>query len=253
MVGISCWLGVQMAAGQTGGRAVDPGVEDIDPNQASLRVLDPGNAQFSNRVRVYDQGSHWWQSNGPAFRGSSSDVWNNGSNLGTHGAGQLRYRYHAPGVEAWTPRMDYFALRLDRMHAGLTPGFNQKPAVDGGAVNLIPAGTVFNLIPAHLPGPEVGMVNGQSVRMNAHLNMPEPVYQVGDTRVIGRLGNGPIDGRIGAGRVSEIPLDHTIQLQQPVIRILRKVEPAQAESKPDVTQQDASESDSDAESQVTQD
>ncbi len=112
---------------------VDQAVGDMDPLSRSQRRVDPGNAKFSDRARIYRlqnrAASMWGQLGVPAMEQMNAQQ-------------AYRYRYEAPGVRAWLRRPEYL---VGNKTGGLA--LNQAPRKDGEYRELIPAGTVFDLIP----------------------------------------------------------------------------------------------------------
>jgi len=103
---------------------IDPTVDAVDPLAASQRVNDPGIARYSPETRVWRQpAGAAWQSGDPAAAGRP-------------------YVYRAPGVTAMMARPEHMAL---------TPTgevlTNAQPFHPDAYVDVIPADTVFSLIP----------------------------------------------------------------------------------------------------------
>lgn len=108
------------------GQAVDANVSDVDPLAASLRRVEPGNAQhsFNARLTTTDFGAGWTPYNRP--NGSAED---------------RKYRYTSPGLTALIDRPDYLVATDEGL------GLNVQPRRDGEQFMLIPANTVFSLTP----------------------------------------------------------------------------------------------------------
>lgn len=107
------------------GRAVDQTVEDTDPRAVSLRVVDPGNAQFPTRSAMVERAhaASWAEAN-PGV------------------AGPRRYEYRAPGVRAYIRQGEYVVVNQagDRTR-------NAAPLLDGGFRAEAPPDTIFSLTP----------------------------------------------------------------------------------------------------------
>lgn len=108
-------------------RPVDQAVEDLDPRAASLRVVDPGNAQFPTRSMIVQR--------------AHAARWQPGADLADH-----RYEYRAPGVRAVMNRPDYVVLDGAGRRAA-----NIAPAIDGAFLETAPPDTVFRLTPDQRP------------------------------------------------------------------------------------------------------
>lgn len=117
------------------GQPVDQTVEDVDPLATSLRRVEPGNALYSDRIRIYEFGP-------PSPLGMDRSSFQRDPATGL--AMPQQYRYVAPGVQAWLNRPDYLVRTgPDRRDIG----FNVAPYADGAFVEVVPPGTVFDLIP----------------------------------------------------------------------------------------------------------
>lgn len=148
---------------------VDRAVGDLDPRAVSQRWMDPGRASFMPGPMLYTEGF------GPqGFDDGSAGFGLPSVNPSTGLAMSGRYRYEAPGVRAWMDRPDY----LVRTGPGRYD-LNLAPGRDGEALQLIPPGTVFNLLPPD-------MVEAAA----------EPEVPAGeDHRIDGRI-DGRVDGRV---------------------------------------------------------
>ena len=122
--------------------AVDQAVGDLGPSAVSFRRIDPGNAQFSPRVRMFERR--------PDDRG-----W---SGVGLPALDQMydrnRYVYRAPGVTALIDQPSYL-VRSSRPSGRPRYEVDVAPDRDGQAIPLISAGTVFSLIPEDAAPPPV--------------------------------------------------------------------------------------------------
>lgn len=141
------------------GSPVDTNVGDIDPRAASLRRVEPGNAQFSYeaRMRVADFSASWNRYAAPAIDPNTG--------LRHH----QQYQYTAPGVRALIDRPAY----LVKTDEGLA--INQQPSRDRSEIGLIPANTVFQLT---LPR--------EHRRPDTDIDRPRPANML-DTRVDNRI------------------------------------------------------------------
>ncbi len=108
------------APGTTPGSAVDMSIADRDPRAASLRRVEPGNAQFSfeSRLSVANFNAAW-----SPFDPASPTATDFSTGL-VHSQG---YQYRSPGLRALIDRPEYVPIR------------------GGGEVMIIPANTVFQL------------------------------------------------------------------------------------------------------------
>lgn len=143
-------------------RPVDQAVGDLDPLSHSLRVVDPGLAQFSRRnalQRLPD-----------------------GSAMPLNLPGMPTYVYREPGVRAYIRRPEYLTYNPEAGGIAL----NAAPAVDGMYRALVPADTVFDL-------------TGETVRRPTADTAADPnwIDRRLDTR-IGRLGPSPLTTRVDA-------------------------------------------------------
>ena len=146
---------------------VDQTVSDLDPLGTSLRWVEPGNAQFSNRVRLYrlDE-SGVDPATGLIFPG--------------------QYLYRSPGVQARLDRPQYLSLSPFSTPNHSQMVINAAPAVDGAFIEMIPPNTFFDLVlrpdPRSSPANPYGdQSQANGVRMNTRI----------DTRIDSR-----IDGRV---------------------------------------------------------
>lgn len=157
---------------------VDRAVGDLDALSHSLRHVDPGAARFPDHVRVYrlhdDAPGMWSQLGDPARDRAQRDQ-------------RHTYRYEAPGVRAWVRRPAY----LVRGGPNEPPlAVNRPPQQEGELLELVPADTVFDLIPPHrqaAPEPEPDAVSAEDHRID---------YRV-DTRIGTRVDtrtDGDMDG-----------------------------------------------------------
>jgi len=137
-------------------RAVDQTVEDLDPRAASLRVIDPGNAQFPTRSTIVENAhaARWAQAN-PGE------------------AGPRRYEYRAPGVRALMRRPDYIVID----QAGQLTR-NAAPLVDGGFRTQAPPDTVFSLTPDAPTPLDPAYINPdwQDPRIDGRVDYNQPRY-----------------------------------------------------------------------------
>jgi len=161
-------------------KPVDQAVEDLDPLSAGLRHVDPGNALFSDRVSLYQPlySTQWPQ---------QPSQWANttiGIDLGS------RYQYRMQGMQAFIDQPEYISQNASEEY-----GFNFSPAKDGQFIEIIPANTIFNLIPEH------------ELMTPTPIQQPYNPYRL-DTQLDGRL-----DLRID----SRIDLQSAISRRRPMI------------------------------------
>lgn len=152
------------------GEPVDQTVSDLDPLQTSLRRMDPGLAQYNQRVTLY--------------RPAEALTWQNFAEPDVdRTTGLVRpgnYRMETPAYRAWVNRPDYVVFSSVE-DGGLA--VNKAPAVDGLFAVVGGSNIVFDLIPQSAPPP-----------------LPDPLPEY-DARIDGRLNlqvNGQIDGRVDA-------------------------------------------------------
>lgn len=170
-------------------RPVDQAVEDVDPRAASRRHIDTGNATLSPRSRMF------------RIDPQQAGVWT--SQLPHMTAERFPYMYRGRGVQSIAPRADYLVLQTDRMQARPHVAINRQPRRDGEFLELVSAGTVFNLIP------QAGQPQGET-----------PAQQTAP-RVSGRLDT-RVDGRYRAQRLDFIPAGRqTFPPPPPPRRVLR--------------------------------
>lgn len=131
---LGLWLAVRSEAAVQPAqwRPVDQAVGDLDPLATSFRRSRMGGALQLQRSRpqLYRLGS-------ATGRGPRIDPV---TGLTLPGG----YLYAAPGVRAYLPRPDYL-VAAGRDNQSI--GFDIAPSVDGAYHTLIPAGTVFDLVP----------------------------------------------------------------------------------------------------------
>lgn len=170
-------------------RPVDQAVEDVDPHAASRRYIDTGNATLSPRSRMF------------RIDPERSGVWT--PNLPLMTAERFPYMYRGRGVQAIAPRADYLVLQTDRMQARPHVAINKKPRRDGEFLELMSAGTVFNLIP------NAGEARGET---------PD---QQSAPRVVGRF-DSRVDGRYRVQQLELTPAGpQTFPPPPPPRRVLR--------------------------------
>lgn len=106
--------------GTSAGSPVDMSIADRDPRAASLRRVEPGNAQFSfeNRLSVANFNAAW-----SPFDPASPTA----TDFSTGLVHSQSYQYRSPGLRALIDRPEYVPIR------------------GGGEVMIIPANTVFQL------------------------------------------------------------------------------------------------------------
>ncbi len=113
-------------------RAVDQGVEDVDPRAVSFRVIDPGNAQYPTRSMIVERPhSAGWSQLGLPTLDEATGLPNT-----------RRYEYRAPGVRAQMNRPDYLVIDQAGERA-----LSRAPIMDGAFSELPPPDTVFSLVP----------------------------------------------------------------------------------------------------------
>lgn len=114
------------------GLPVDQGVGDLDPRGTSLRRLEPGNALYSTRVRLYQMpGAH---------RTPGQPQIDPATGL----ALPSTYRYSAPGVQALFDRPDYL-MKTGTGSRDMARNVAARP--DGAFIETVPAGMVYDLRP----------------------------------------------------------------------------------------------------------
>lgn len=140
--------------------AVDPNVGDRGPNAASLRYVEPGNAQhsFAARLTTTDFRTGW------SAHSAANPIATDPATGLPHSQG---FQYTAPGVRALIDRPDYL---VDL--GGPVPGRNIQPIRDGAQSLIIPANTVFQLTldrpRVEPPAPEPAAGNFVDLRVSPH-------------------------------------------------------------------------------------
>lgn len=173
----TCTLPAMAQEQQTWYRPIDQTVEDWNSFSTTFRVTDPGNAQFSDRVSLY-QPLNPFQLDPYGNPGSQSFV------------------YQTPGVRAWAQNPEYLSLIS---HDPVYPEykFNVAPVKDGAYVNITSAGMVFDLtMPAH-PPTEMDLNPALDTRIDARITgqridaipiyeqpMPKPIVGYGNAMII---------------------------------------------------------------------
>lgn len=136
-----------------GPRPVDQAVGDLDPLSHSLRVVDPGLAQFSrqNALRRLPDGAVM--------------------PMGLPGL--PTYVYNEPGVRAYIRRPEYLTYNPEAGGIAL----NAAPAIDGMYRALVPADTVFDLTgdaAHHAPYQPTGNPNWIDHRLDTRIGRLDP-------------------------------------------------------------------------------
>ena len=153
-----------------GYRPVDGTVEDYTDNGVSFRQMQHGNANMAVQTGLYRPVlPTLWSKAGLPSRDETT---------GLHMPGEFIYR--APGVTAMIANPEYLVLRTnDPTAERFWVELNARPIVDGAFTEVVPAGTVFDLIPDR----------GGSITPDL------PADGWIDTRIDGRF-HGRVDGRL---------------------------------------------------------
>lgn len=158
-------------------RPVDQTVEDWNAFSVSQRVVDPGNAQFSDRVHLYRS--------------------LNPFQLDPFGQpGQNSFVYQGPGYRAWVSNPEYLSLVVDDPQYPEYK-FNVSPVKDGAYLSVVSAGVVWDLTLPVSPPTEMDLHPELDARFDARvygqrieaipisqMPTPEPILGYGSPMVI---------------------------------------------------------------------
>jgi len=158
-------------------RPIDQTVEDWNRFSTSQRVVEPGLGQFSDRVTLYQ----------PL----------NPFQLDPHGnPGTASYQFQMPGARAWVQHPEYLSLvSTDPRYPEYR--FNVAPVRDGAYLEVVPAGTVWDLTLPVPPPTSMDLDPANDPRIDARVTgqrieaipiwqqpMPQPIVGYGEVIVI---------------------------------------------------------------------